>query len=61
MQGTRPSRERSRGARSVSMSRFSQEDVLKGVNLNEEGKRKLKETCRTHECRIQTMRVEQEI
>eukprot|EP00973_Karenia_brevis_P045373 6284709-Karenia_brevis.AAC.1 len=36
MQGIRAARERSRG---VSMPRHSQEDVLKGLKMNEEGKR----------------------
>eukprot|EP00973_Karenia_brevis_P067921 9449040-Karenia_brevis.AAC.1 len=39
MQGHRPAREVSRGR---SLPRHSQEDVLKGVRMNEEGKRKLK-------------------
>eukprot|EP00973_Karenia_brevis_P090476 12402776-Karenia_brevis.AAC.1 len=57
-QGPRPSRGGSRG---VSLPRYSQEDVLKGVNMNEEGKRRLIQTCRTHESRVQTMKVGDEI
>eukprot|EP00973_Karenia_brevis_P072123 10019783-Karenia_brevis.AAC.1 len=65
MQGSREARERSRPRpRSNSafpQSKYSVDEVLKGCQMNEEGRRRLKQTCIDYEASIQTAQIGQRI
>eukprot|EP00973_Karenia_brevis_P067527 9394099-Karenia_brevis.AAC.1 len=65
MQGPRESRERSkprpRSNTAYPQSKYSMDEVLKGLQMNEEGKRKLKQTCIDYEARVPTAQLGQRI